>query len=252
MKENKLNIEEIKFLIPDYISGALSEKEALLVKEAIDKYPEVNELYIDMKAAFEFADKVEIEEPSPQYFNNLLPRIHQKIGEREEKHTAKNPLALIWKILVPAAAVIILFIIYMIANNPGENINDKNKTIGKTDSVKKEIEQKQTLPDVKEKKIEESTADKTNINKEQKRVIRKNNNVKEEIEQEEKIDNEIEEKIQVPAVENDDVADVVEDEPLILGAGERGTFDADIESEIDELTKNEEDVILKQLEKSNL
>lgn len=251
MKENKLNIEDIKILIPDYITGSLNENEKHIIQEAIDKYPEVKEFYNEMISTFKFVDEVEFEVPSPQYFNNLLPRIHQKIEEREEKHAVKNPVALIWKILVPAAAVIILFIIYMVANNPGENINDKNKTLVKTDSVKKDIEQKQILPDIKIKKPEDNTADNTTANKKQRKQVLPKYIIKENVQTEEKIKNNEEEKLPVP-VESDDITDVIEDEPMILGAGESGTFEGDIENAIDELDQKEKAVLLEQLEKSNL
>jgi hypothetical protein len=251
MKENKLHIEEIKFFVPDYITGSLNENEMLLVKEAIDKYPEVSQFYNEMKSIFEFAEKVELEEPSPQYFNNLLPRIHQKIEVREEKKAAKSTAALIWKILVPVAAIIILFLVYMIAFNPGENVNEKNKTIVKTNSVKKDIEPKQKTTDVIEKKNEESVVDNTDTNKKHKRTVISKMSVKENIKPEDVKDKTVE-KLQILPAESDDFAEVMNDEPVILGAGERGTLEGDIENAIDELNQNEKDVLLAKLEKSNL
>lgn len=251
MKENKLNIEDIKFLVPDYITGSLDGNEMLLVKEAIDKYPEVKEFYNDMKSTFEFVENTKFEEPGLQYFSNLLPRIHQKIEDREEKKKIKSPAALLWKILVPIAAVIILFLVYMIAFNPGDNVNDRNKTMVKTDSVKKEIEPEHKAPDVIEKKNEEMVTDNTILIKKQKKTTFHRNIVK-VITTPAEVKEQPEEKPQLPAIENDDVAEIMNEEPMILGAGESGTLEGDVESALDELNQNEKAVLLEQLEKSNL
>lgn len=244
---NKLNIEDIKYLIPDYITESLSEDEAKLVKEAIAKYPEVNDLYNDMKSAFALAENVNFEEPAPQYWNNLLPRIHQKIEERESA-SVKNPFAVIWKILVPVAAVIILFLIYQLYFNPSDtNIN--NKTLVKTDSVKQDNIKQNETPVIKEDN--KQTVDAVKNNSHTKIKIRNHNQnnsfgpkEKEEIDVQQK-ENEIEPQEQ----DNDDFASI---DYLILGAGERGTLDSDVENDLDNLNNNEQDKLLEQLSKTNL
>jgi hypothetical protein len=244
---NKINIEEIKFLIPDYITDSLSEDDARLVKEAIVKYPEINNLYNDMKAAVTFAKNVKYEEPAPQYWNNLLPKIHQKIEEREAS-TAKNPFTLIWKILVPVAAVIILFLIYQIYFNPSEN-NINNKTLVKTDSVKQNNVKKNETPLVKEDN--KQTVEAENIKPQKKikvHIYRQNDlNIPKE---KENIDVQNKENVIEPQEQdNEDFASI---ESLILGAGERGTLDSDVENDLENLSNNEQDKLLEQLKKTNL
>ena len=122
----KLNIEDIKLLIPDYITGSLSGEEFASVDNAIKNNPEIASLYSDMKSALEFVENVKFEEPVPQYWNNLLPKIHEKIEARNEKKLFKNPIPLIWKILVPVAAIILIAVIYRIATTPENQITKEN------------------------------------------------------------------------------------------------------------------------------
>jgi hypothetical protein len=246
--DNKINIEEIKYLIPDYITGSLSQEEAKLAEEAIAKYPEINSLYNEMKAAFEITKNVKYEEPAPQYWNNLLPKIHQKIEERETSGV-KNPFAVIWKILVPVAAVILLFLVYQIYFNTSDN-NVNNKILVKTDSVKQQYNiKKDKTPVIKEDN--KQTVESVNVKPQKKNKIRisKQDNVNVP---EEKRDMEVPDKenmIELQEQDNDDFASL---ESLILGAGEKGTLDSDIEDDLQNLSNNEKDKLLEQLEKTNL
>ena len=244
---NKFNIEEIKYLIPDYITESLSEDEAKLVKEAIAKYPDVNDLYNDMKSAFALTKNIKYEEPAPQYWNNLLPRIHQKIDERESA-SARNPFTLIWKILVPVAAVIILFLIYQIYFNPSD-VNINNKTLVKTDSVIQDNVKKNETPVIKEESKQTVEAVKNNTQPKIKIHRHKQNNSYVPIEKED-IDVQIKEnEIEPQEQDNDDFASI---DYLMLGAGEKGTLDSDVESDLDNLNNNEQDKLLEQLSKTNL
>lgn len=260
---NKPDIEKIKLLLPDYITGALSEDEAQLVKNAIDASMEVKSLYLDMKNALEFTGAVKYKEPAPQYWNNLLPRIHGKIDEREQKSLAKNPLPYIWKVLVPAAAVILIFIVYRISFTPStemsekeqKNINnekvEKNDVVEQKTPVEKNIE-KPVLP----KSSEGNIADKNNIKPGNLRhqkpgKIQKPGNLENKT-------NDIEmplskEDILKEKIDTKDLASFAEiDELSIFGAGTTGTIDDDIENELYKLSDYEQDELLNELSKSNL
>src|SRR5437667_1764759 len=93
-----------------------------------------------MKAALDFAGSIKFQEPSQQYWNNLLPRIHQRIESEKDRKAARNPLSILWKILVPVAAVIIIFIIYQLATSPENQIVKNNTYI----EEKKEIQNNNT------------------------------------------------------------------------------------------------------------
>lgn len=81
----KYNTEEIMMLIPDYITGNISSSDKALVEKALSESAELTELYMDMKSSVGFIDSVKQAEPAPQYWNTLLPRIHERIEERQNK-----------------------------------------------------------------------------------------------------------------------------------------------------------------------
>ncbi len=148
----KLNIEEVKELLPDYITGSLGSEEAALVQDIIKTNVEIAELYTEMKEALEFVDSVKFEEPVPQYWNNLLPRIHERIEAREDKKLFKNTIPLLWKILVPVAAIILIAIIYKLSVSPEIQITqDKTKNI-----QKEKIEVPDNKTHTEQKQIDES------------------------------------------------------------------------------------------------
>lgn len=246
--KNKLNIEDIKLLIPDYITGSLSEDESLMVKDAIDKSSELKELYIDMKNAFEFTDSVKFEEPAAQYWNNLLPKIHQKIDEREQQSLAKNPMSYLWKILVPVAAVVLIFIIYRISFVSGPEITQNEEKIYKQenteakDTVKKEIESVQTEKNLEPEISKENT------------VIKKTHRIKKnDIKHPENYAHEnIEKKDVIIKVneENEDFASLVVEELTIFGAGSPGVFDEDVNNELDKLNDSDRETFLEELNRN--
>jgi hypothetical protein len=247
--KNKQKIEEIKLLIPDYVTGSLSEEESNTVKNAIENSSELRELYTVMKNAFEFTDSVKFEEPAPQYWNNLLPRIHQKIEERGQQSLAKYPLSFIWKILVPVAAVVLIFIVYRISYSPAPDItqNENKKylqeNIDSKDTVKKEIEQVQTKKNSKPVITKNNTIRRNKIN------IKKTN-----VEKDENYGNENITKTDILVKrngENGDFASLAIDELSIFGAGTPGILDEDIDNELDKLTDSDRETFLEELN-SNL
>lgn len=258
---NKFDIEKIKLLLPDYVTGSLSEDEAQMVKNAIDASEEVKILYLDMKNALDFAGAVKYKEPAPQYWNNLLPRIHEKIDEREQKSAAKNPLSYIWKVLVPVAAVILIFIVYRISFTPkteiseNEQKNINNEKVEKIDTaehktpVEKFIE-KPVTPKTNEENIANKKNEKSrNVRHHRTEKIQKNENLANET-------NDFEKPVsredigKITRKELASIADV--DELSIFGAGTPGTLDEDTEKELDKLNKDQQDNLLKELSNSNL
>src|SRR5688500_3832424 len=109
---NKLNIEELKYLVPDYITGQISDPDKAAVEDALKQSAELREFHNELKSTFEFVGTVKFEEPSPQYFNNLLPRIHQRIEEQEAKKFSWDKVASFWKVLVPVAAIVVIALVY--------------------------------------------------------------------------------------------------------------------------------------------
>ncbi len=247
---NKLNLEEIKLLLPDYITGSLSESENKKVEGAIAASSSLKEIYQQMREALDFARSIQADEPSPQYWVNLLPRIHERLEAKEKN----NPASYIWKILVPVAAVVLIFIIYRISYNPeteiskNEVIKNYNEKLVTKDTTEKKIEKTPTpvrneenLAEDKQatekrhyikrkykEKDEDNLANKNNENKENRDNIRK-----------EFIDNDLE-----------SVADV--DDYAIFGAGVPGSIDDETDNELDKLNDNEQNDLLETLSNSNL
>jgi hypothetical protein len=247
--KNKTDIEKIKLLLPDYVTGTLSGDEALMVKNAIDASEELKNLYLDMKNALEFAGSVKYEEPASEYWNNLLPRIHEKIDEREQKSLAKNPLSYIWKVLVPVAAVILIFVVYRISFTPNSEISEKEQkntnkekverkdTVERKNEVEKNIE-KQATPKLNEENIASENNKPRNIKHHRTEKIQKREDLANKTNDLEKTVS----KEDIGKINNKVLASLAEVEEFsIFDSGTPGTLDEDTENELDKLNKNEQD-----------
>lgn len=253
---NKLNIEELKFLIPDYITGQINDADKTVIEKALLESPELREFHNEMKGVFGFVDKVKFEEPSPQYWANMLPRIHERIEKQEAKSLSSGfswgKISAFWKVLVPVAAVILIAVIYF-AIKPSET------QMTKDDSRKKENIIKDTNSDRQKINKQEDTNDKKspeNIVKEKpeqniEKVIKKRkspvnnegNFVKEETPEKP-------EEEQIPVKEEFTAIEV--DELSVFATGEGAGFDEEIENDLKNLNNNEQNLLLKELENSNL
>jgi hypothetical protein len=245
--KNKVNVDEIKLLIPDYVSGSLSNEEKRLVEEALSSSFELKEFYDEMKGTLDFISSVKFVEPAPQYWNNLLPRIHQKIDERESR--AKYPFGVIWKVLVPVAAVVLIFIVYRIITTPEPEITDKNNILI-TDEKKKDTVSFEKKQDVKEEKIAKVTGETKrekirgkDLKEESVPAVEERNLIEQVQKKEEKV---------TPEYTIDDYASLGLEDELILGAGEPGVYDEETENELGRLDTRQQDIFLEELSKSNL
>jgi hypothetical protein len=248
---NKLNIEEIKLLIPDYITGSLNEEESALVDNAIKSNPEIESLYSDMKNAFDFVEKVKFDEPVPQYWNNLLPKIHEKIEERSEKKFFKNPIPLIWKILVPVTAILLFAVIYRIATTPEKQITKEN-----IPNIQKEKPPEQQNPVAEQKTLEDSLTN--NQSPDNKEPVLKRRYPHNKVESRKPDENEsLANKDNEPAeqkenaflelLSSDDVSDLSE-----LNSVEANTPEEELDNEIQKLNNSEKEAFLQELENTNL
>lgn len=121
--KSKYSLEDIKNLIPDYLNGMLSDEEKLFVEKAIHESDELKSYVNSINNTFEFLNSVELNEPNPNYWNTILPNIHNKIEISETKKFSLSQLSSLWKVLVPVAAVILLFVFYYINYFNQENNN---------------------------------------------------------------------------------------------------------------------------------
>ncbi len=246
----KYNIEELKYLIADQLTGEISKEDNEALESALLDSAELREFRDDMKKTLDFVQDVKFDEPAPQYWNSLLPRIHQRIEERETNSFSWDKVASMWKILVPIAAVLLIAIIYYIARPVDPGITKEEPKIEelKKDSSREQIEKKdkevtpETKPDNKVKDERKAPVDgsKTKVPK-----FNKENIVKDE----QSPDN-IEEPLNDPSKDGFTVIDV--EETSIFGNGEAAGLDEETENELKKLNENEKKSLLQELEDINL
>lgn len=255
---NKFNIEELKYLIPDYITGQISDADKAVIEKALAESEELREFHNEMKGVFGFVEKVKFREPSPQYWANLLPRIHERIEQQESKTISAgfswDKISALWKILVPVAAVILIAVIYY-AVKPSETqlTKDDKKIENLNKDTNSEVKEKSN--DKKQEDIQNNT-NPENIVKEQPEP-KQDNYVKERkqpVQHEENTSKDDtpkkEEEKQIPVKE--EVASIEIEELSVFGTGEAAGFDEEIENDLKNLNNNEQDMLLKELENSNL
>jgi hypothetical protein len=251
---NKLNIEEIQLMIPDYISGELSDREKALVESAMKESAELRQFYSEMKETFNFVGSVKFTEPAPQYWNSLLPRIHEKIESREAKGFSWDKVSAIWKVLVPIAAVILIALVYYIVKPSNTQLTEEKKI----ENIKKDSSKDNDSSPKEEKQVEKKNdnnlTDEQDKSTEKHNVIMKRDNVK-------KYDS-IAKDEEKSANNNDIVKENVKDEQLavdvdieetsIFVTGEAAGFDEEIENELKNLNDSEQSQLLDEIINSNL
>lgn len=244
--KNKINMDDIKYLIPDYITGKLNDEDRVRVENALSRSVELKNFYDEMRSVFTLADSVIFEEPSPQYWSNVLPRIHERIQKKEKVPLFlgfKNPLGTVLKVLVPVAAVIIIVVIYMITNVNKESqnivhnpisVNKDTVSVGKNEQEPEEKKENFTennrtiLPGVQQshkyhKKVVQETENKTDLEEDK----LKERNVTQD---------------------NYDIASATSIEEIIYtNSSDDNGLDEEVESELDKLNNAEQDVFLKKL-----
>jgi hypothetical protein len=237
--KNIKNIEKIKLMLPDYAMDKLNPEEKKIVENALQESTELMALYGELSGTFNFVNGVKLEEPSAQYWSTLLPRIHERI-ETKQKRFSVETLVSYWKIFVPAAAVILIALIYFLVIN-----KQSDKTI-----TKKQIEQ-----------IQKDTVKKTDDIK--KEVVKEEDKGKESPKTE-KVKNHKPGFKKLPDVKNIDVAQKKEElesngdfasedieQESVFGEG-AGSLDEETESGLDRLSDNEEQLLIQELKNSNL
>lgn len=251
---NKLNIDEIQLMIPDYISGGLSEEDKALVESAMKESVELKQFCSEMKETFNFVSSVKFTEPAPQYWNSLLPRIHERIEIREAKGFSWDKVSAVWKVLVPIAAVILIALVYYIVKPSNTQLTEDKKIENiKKDSPKDNDSSPKEEKQI-EKKNEDNLTDEQDKSTEKQNIIIKRDNVKRNdniVKDEEKSQN-----------NNDVVKETVNDEQLavdvdieetsIFATGEAAGFDEEIENELKNLNDSEQSQLLHEIINSNL
>lgn len=127
------NINELSLNLPDYIEGKIEDNS---LKKRIEEELNTNDMfraeYEEMKSAFSFLGSTELEAPPAAYFNNLLPKINERISARDEtkEESVLQKILSYWKILIPVLPLVLIFILYKTYfMNPGTTIPAKEEKI---------------------------------------------------------------------------------------------------------------------------
>ncbi|MBE2219316.1 MAG: hypothetical protein IAE90_13980 [Ignavibacteria bacterium] len=257
---NKLNIEEIKLLIPDYVTGSLDKSENLVIEKAISENHEIHDFYMEMKDTLAYVETVKLEEPSPVYWNNLLPRIHEKIEQQQSAGFSWEKLSVFWKVFAPVAAIVLIAVLYfalrpsdiqLTEDKKTENVTrdsmknpDSPKDVNSNENKKESTDRKNEL--VKENPVQESPNS----------VEHRSSYYKKEIQKDEQTAKDV--------VPNDEIREVLKDVPKdenlaadieessILASGESAGLDEETEAELKKLDDKDRNKLLEELLNSNL
>ena len=119
--KNKYSSDELRFSLPDYISGRIKDKGlSEEIEKMISSDPEFSKEASELKSTFNFLDNADHEKPPDFYFNSLSARINEKTGQRKEKElNFFEKYIFSRKLLIPLipAVLVIVFLIAKPDNN---------------------------------------------------------------------------------------------------------------------------------------
>lgn len=139
--DTKYTIEDLKYNLPDYISKKIENIE--LVKEIENNLkvnPDLKKEYERLKATFNFLSGANFESPPESYFTNLPIKINQKLSENNKTISLWEKLSIVWKILIPAIPMIILFAIIFNSFEDKDIKQNSNSEIKSSDITEKKHE----------------------------------------------------------------------------------------------------------------
>ena len=113
----RLNCKEVKYLLPDYVQGTISDDDISLVaqhlhecKDCPRELKSLQELYARLESRTESS-------PAASYWATLLPRIHERIDERKKHYVPRWAPRFVFPLA--AAAVIVLVAIRLFSPSAG-------------------------------------------------------------------------------------------------------------------------------------
>jgi hypothetical protein len=129
--------------LPDYINNTLSDDK---LKEKIDfeisNNPEFRTIFEDMKTSLEFIRSSKLDNPPDNYFNNLLPRINEKIARKTEIKSVFGIARILnyWKYALPVFVIATFFFIYNeYFQNHINNIQSENEISSKSTVTNRDV-----------------------------------------------------------------------------------------------------------------
>lgn len=258
---NKLNIEDIKCLIPDYISGLVSNEDRTIIENSLKESAELREFYEDIKSTFEFVKNVKFEEPPAHYFNTLLPRIHEKIETRAARKFQWSNIGAIWKIIVPVAAILLFFILYFVLRSPENQLTKKEikpieeikKDTPKTESPIIKDEKKEPVDQEKDNALNKTTDEKISpVQTKKPRIPQQRENEFENTAENNNISKDKAIDINIDIQNNDELAAIDPDEISIFPGNTNEGIDDETDKALSNLNSNQKDQLIEDLLQSNL
>ena len=262
----KLNIDELKFLVPDYVTGDISDSDKLTLEKAMNESQELAEFYLQVKDTFSFVSTVKTEEPQPHYWSSLLPRIHQKIEEKNSKPAVLDNIISYWKVIVPVAAIILFAVIYysvkptdsgivkdvknpVISNDSNNNKSDNDIKIN-NDKITEESNSSEDNNSIDNKASDKQVKNNANNTKKKYSLPRNSDEKIVKKENRDKYENpdEIKETFTDQAL--DQALDI--DEEYIFAGNESLGLDEELESDLKKLNDSEKNTLLEELINANL
>jgi hypothetical protein len=249
------NINILVHELPDYITGNIKDEQLnLKIRNEIDSNPDFRAEYESMKGTFSFLGETALSEPSPFYFNNMLPNISNKIDglESGKESIFSGWFANVLKFAIPALVLVIGYFLYTqftSSDSTEEQLTkDKNDRNDKNEMIHDQPDQsndnllsnKDTLKENEEEIVNESTPDVRTVTSTQK--------IKSDPNTFKTADDGGTDAISFTAENDDELNELISESATYPVINE----EAEIESVQDDLTSQQQDELLNYLENAQL
>ena len=120
-----INNEDLIYSLPDYITGKLNDEGIKFrIEEEIRNNNGFRQEYELLKETYSSLKNLEFSEPPSHYFNNLIPRLNQRI-ENESKFSFAHlfRLANLFKYALPAVTVVCVIVLITFTNKSNKDEN---------------------------------------------------------------------------------------------------------------------------------
>jgi hypothetical protein len=101
--------DDIKYLLPDFVSNRSNEEENESVREHLEHCSSCRGEVLLLKQTFEVVASSRTSIPSETYWTNFLPRLHDRLSDR--KKTKRELAPLVNKFLLPSAGLVVTILL---------------------------------------------------------------------------------------------------------------------------------------------
>jgi len=108
----RLNCTEVKYLLPDYVQGTISDEDISLVARHLHECKDCPRELESMQELYAILDSRKEAGPEVSYWPTLLPRIHERIEERKNRFAPQWVPRLAFPLAVLAVLVLVAIRVY--------------------------------------------------------------------------------------------------------------------------------------------